>query len=192
MNTPNKLSLLRIILIPFFIFFYLEQIFPYGKIIALAIFIIAAFTDMLDGMIARNFNMVTNLGKLLDPIADKLLVMSGLLMVVVDSTIPHPYGVIIFIVIIGRELIISAFRQIAASQNIVMAADIFGKIKTIIQDIAIPYLFLLSYFCYNTSINSTVLLVLQIVGYCLIGLATIFTILSGINYIVKNKNVLKG
>ncbi len=192
MNTPNKLSLLRIILIPFFIFFYLEQFFPYGKIIALAIFIIAAFTDMLDGMIARKYNLVTNLGKLLDPIADKLLVMSGLVMVVVDNTIPHPYGAIVFIIIIGRELLISAFRQIAATQNVVMAADIFGKIKTITQDIAIPYLFLLSFFNNNMVVNSTFLFVLQVIGYCLIGLATVFTILSGVNYIVKNKNVLKG
>ena len=90
MNIPNKLSMLRIILIPFMLFFYLADFVPYGKIIAIAIFIVAAFTDMLDGHIARKYNLVTNLGKLLDPIADKLLVMSALLLVVVDYTIPHP------------------------------------------------------------------------------------------------------
>lgn len=191
MNLPNKLSLLRIILIPFMLFFYLATFVPYGKIIALGIFIIAALTDMLDGKIARKYNLVTNLGKLLDPIADKLLVMSALLLVVVDYTIPHPYGVIVAIIIIGRELLISAFRQVAASKNIVMAADMFGKIKTCTQDAALPLLFLVSFLTYDVTINATALQVIQIVGYCLIGLATLFTILSGANYMIKNKEVLK-
>lgn len=192
MNLPNKLSLLRIFLIPVMMFFYLADFVPYGKIIAIAVFIIAAFTDFLDGKIARKYNLVTNLGKLLDPIADKLLVISALLLVVVDGTIPHPYGVIVAIIIIGRELLISAFRQIAASQNVVMAADMFGKIKTFIQDIALPILFLLSFLTYNVTVDATVLLIVQIVGSVAIGLATLFTILSGANYIIKNKNVLKG
>ena len=191
MNIPNKLSMLRIILIPFMLFFYLADFVPYGKIIAIAIFIVAAFTDMLDGHIARKYNLVTNLGKLLDPIADKLLVMSALLLVVVDYTIPHPYGVIVAIIIIGRELLISAFRQIAASKNFVMAADKLGKIKTITQDIALPLLFLISFLTNNVSINSNVLFVIQIIGYILIGLATLLTIISGANYLIKNKEVLK-
>lgn len=191
MNLPNKLSMLRIILIPFMLFFYLATFVPYGKIIALAIFIIAAITDMLDGKIARKYNLVTNLGKLLDPIADKLLVVSALLLVVVDKTIPHPYGVIVAIIIIGRELLISAFRQIAASKNFVMAADKLGKIKTITQDIALPLLFLLSFVTYNVTINANVLLVIQIISYSLIGIATLLTIISGANYLIKNKEVLK-
>lgn len=190
MNLPNKLSLLRIFLIPIFIFFYLATFIPGGKIVAVVVFIIASLTDMLDGKIARKYNLVTNLGKLLDPIADKLLVMSGLLLVVVDGTIPHPYGVIVAIIIIGRELLISAFRQIAASQNVVMAADKFGKIKMITQVIALPMLFVLA-FLHTIAINSTVLLVCEIVSYVFIGLATLFTILSGVNYIVKNRQVLK-
>ena len=192
MNLPNKLSLIRIILIPFFIFFYLAEFISFGKLIALAIFVIAALTDMLDGKIARKYNLVTNLGKLLDPIADKLLVTSGLLLVVVDFTIPHPYGVLIAIVIIGRELLISAFRQIAAAQNIVMAADKFGKIKMITQVIALPMLFVLSYLTYNVGITGTALLVCQIVSYVFIGLATLFTVLSGVNYLVKNRKVFSG
>ena len=191
MNIPNKLSMLRIILIPFMLFFYLANFVPYGKIIAIAIFIVAAFTDMLDGHIARKYNLVTNLGKLLDPIADKLLVMSALLLVVVDYTIPRPYGVIVAIIIIGRELLISAFRQIAASKNFVMAADKLGKIKTITQDIALPLLFLISFLTNNVSINSNVLFVIQIIGYILIGIATLLTIISGANYLIKNKEVLK-
>lgn len=191
MNIPNKLSMLRIILIPFMLFFYLADFVPYGKIIAIAIFIVAAFTDMLDGHIARKYNLVTNLGKLLDPIADKLLVVSALLLVVVDYTIPRPYGVIVAIIIIGRELLISAFRQIAASKNFVMAADKLGKIKTITQDIALPLLFLISFLTNNVSINSNVLFVIQIIGYILIGIATLLTIISGANYLIKNKEVLK-
>ncbi len=191
MNIPNKLSMLRIILIPFMLFFYLADFVPYGKIIAIAIFIVAAFTDMLDGHIARKYNLVTNLGKLLDPIADKLLVISALLLVVVDYTIPRPYGVIVAIIIIGRELLISAFRQIAASKNFVMAADKLGKIKTITQDIALPLLFLISFLTNNVSINSNVLFVIQIIGYILIGIATLLTIISGANYLIKNKEVLK-
>lgn len=191
MNIPNKLSMLRIILIPFMLFFYLANFVPYGKIIAIAIFIVAAFTDMLDGHIARKYNLVTNLGKLLDPIADKLLVVSALLLVVVDYTIPRPYGVIVAIIIIGRELLISAFRQIAASKNFVMSADKLGKIKTITQDIALPLLFLISFLTNNVSINSNVLFVIQIIGYILIGIATLLTIISGANYLIKNKEVLK-
>lgn len=197
MNLPNKLSLLRICLIPIFIFFYLASFIPCGKIIATIIFIVAALTDMLDGKIARKHNLVTNLGKLLDPIADKLLVTAGLLLVVVDFTIPHPYGVIIAIIIIGRELLISAFRQIAASKNFVMAADKFGKIKMIIQVIALPMLFVLSFLTYNmgdcfgVTLGDTALLVCQIISYIFIGLATFFTILSGVNYLVKNREVLK-
>ena len=192
MNLPNKLSLARIILIPFFIFFYLAEFIPFGKILAIVIFIIASITDMLDGKIARKYNLVTNLGKLLDPIADKLLVTSGLLLVVVDYTIPHPIGVIIAIIIIGRELLISAFRQIAATKNFVMAADIYGKMKTVTQVIALPLLFLLSYLTYNVTINEIVLLVVKILAFTMIGIATVLTILSGANYIIKNKEVLKG
>ena len=192
MNLPNKLSLSRIILIPFFIFFYLAEFIPFGKILAIVIFVIASITDMLDGKIARKYNLVTNLGKLLDPIADKLLVVSGLLLVVVDYTIPHPAGVIIAIIIIGRELLISAFRQIAASKNFVMAADVYGKLKTITQVIALPLLFLLSYLTYNVNIDETFLLVVKIFAFVMIGIATLLTILSGANYIIRNREVLKG
>lgn len=191
MNLPNKLSLLRIFLIPIFMFFYLAEFISVGKIIAIIIFVIAALTDMLDGKIARKYNLVTNLGKLLDPIADKLLVISGLLMVVVDLTLPHPYGLIIAVVIIGRELLISAFRQIAATQNIVMAADKFGKLKTVTQVIALPLTFLYSYFKYNVIVNETIFYITKYSAFTFIALATIFTVLSGINYIIKNKKVFK-
>lgn len=191
MNLPNKLSLLRIFLIPIMMFFYLATFIPFGKIIALIIFILAAFTDMLDGKIARKYNLITDVGKLLDTIADKLLVTAGLLLVVVDGTIPQPYGIIVAIIIIGRELLISVFRQIAASKNFVMAADMFGKVKACVQFAALPILFLVSYLN-GIKIDPTLLLVCQIAGYVVIGVATILTILSGAHYIIKNKEVLKG
>lgn len=191
MNTPNKITTLRIILIPFMIFFYLADFIPWGKIVSVAIFIVAALTDFLDGYIARKYNLVTNLGKLLDPMADKLLVISALLLLVADKTIPSPYGVIIAILIIGRELLISTFRQIAASKNYVMAADKVGKLKTIFQDIAIPGFIMLAYFK-TFGVNAVLLQVFSIICYVFIGIATVLTVISGINYLVKNKDVLKG
>lgn len=190
MNTPNKITLSRIILIPFVIvFFLLAELegLSYFKLISLGIMVLAEVTDFLDGYLARKNNQVTSLGKFLDPIADKVLTISSLLLVVVDYTIPNPYGLIVTIIIVGRELAISAFRQIAATKNFVMAADKWGKLKTLTQDIAIPVLFVMSYL---TSIGVSVL-AFNIVGYVLIGLATLLTIISGINYVVKNKEVLK-
>lgn len=193
MNLPNRISLVRIILIPFMIFFYLASFIPgsWGKIVALVIFIVAALTDMLDGQIARKRNLVTNLGKFLDPIADKLLTMSALLLVVCDGTVPAPYGVIAAIIILGRELMISAFRQVAATKNFVMAADWYGKIKTIVQDISLPALFLLSFFYSSATLTGTGLFVFEIINWVLLGFATLLTIISGMNYLIKNRAVLK-
>lgn len=191
MNLPNKITLIRIILIPIMVFLYLATFIPYGKIIALAVFILAACTDFLDGMIARKYGLVTNLGKFLDPIADKLLTASALLLVVCDMTIPAPYGVIIAIIILGRELIISAFRQVAATKNFIMAADKWGKVKTIFQDIALPALFLLSLIYQYSWFSQTFVFVYEIICYVLIGIATLLTIISGLNYLIKNWKVLK-
>lgn len=193
MNLPNKISLSRIIMIPFMIFFYLADFIPnsWGKIVALAIFIVASLTDMLDGQIARKRNLITNLGKFLDPIADKLLAISALLLVICDGTVPAPYGAIAGIIIIGRELIIGGFRQVAATKNVVMAADWFGKIKTIVQDISLPFLILLSFFKTSGVVSGTALFVFEIVNWLLLGLSVLLTIVSAINYLAKNWNVLK-
>lgn len=191
MNLPNKITLIRIILIPIMVFLYLATFIPYGKIIALAVFILAACTDFLDGMIARKYGLVTNIGKFLDPIADKLLTASALLLVVCDMTIPAPYGVIIAIIILGRELIISAFRQVAATKNFVMAADKWGKVKTIFQDIALPALFFLSLIYQYSWFSQIFVFVYEIICYVLIGIATLLTIISGLNYLIKNWKVLK-
>ena len=147
MNLPNKLTLSRIILIPFMMFFYLASFIPYGigKIVALAIFIVAALTDLLDGKIARKYNLVTNLGKFMDPIADKVLTTAVFILLIADSTIARPWGAIIVTIIVAREFMVSALRLLAATKGKVLAADIWGKAKTMTQMIALPIFILLAY-----------------------------------------------
>ena len=193
MNLPNKLTMLRIVLIPFMMFFYLADFIPYGigKIIAIAIFIIASLTDLLDGKIARNRNLVTDLGKFLDPIADKLLTATAFLLIMADGTIPAPWGVIVVAIIIAREYTVSALRQIAATKGIVLAADMWGKIKTVVQMIALPVSMLVAYLKVCGFASTTVVLVFAIVSYVLIGFATLLTVMSGIHYLVKNRECFK-
>ncbi len=194
MNLPNRLTVLRIVLIPFMIFFYLADFIPYGigKLVALGIFIIASLTDMLDGQIARKRNLVTNLGKFLDPIADKILTSAVLFLIIADGTIPHPWGAIVVTIIIAREFIVSALRLLVASKGTVLAADMWGKVKTVVQMIALPVCIVLAYLltC-GFDIPSIAILVVQIVAYVLLGLATLLTVISGINYLVKNKSCFK-
>lgn len=193
MNLPNKLSVLRIVLIPFMMFFYLASFIPYGigKIIALVIFIVAALTDLLDGKIARKYNLVTNLGKFLDPIADKILTAAALFMLMADGTIPAPWGVIIVTIIIAREFMVSALRLIAASQGVVLAADIWGKAKTMVQMIAIPICMLVPFLAAVVPGAELLILIVSIVGWVAIGAATILTIVSGTNYLIKNIKCFK-
>jgi len=190
MNLPNKLTVLRVIMIPLVMCFYMIDAIPYGKIIAIGLFIIAAATDFLDGHIARKYNLVTDLGKFLDPIADKLLVASVLFMIAIDGTIPNPWGVIVVTIIMSRELIIDAFRLIASTKGIIMAADIFGKAKTMVQCWTLPLCMLLAFFEQCTSVGGVGLLTFQVICYVLIGLSTVLTVISGANYIIKNKQVI--
>lgn len=174
MNLPNKLTLFRVCLIPFFVFFMLANVFGTNdKYIAVAIFIIASITDILDGQIARRYNMVTNFGKFMDPLADKLLVCSALICLI-DSKLQAW----IVIVIISRELIISGFRIVAADNGIVIDASWWGKYKTTSQMIMIILLIL--------DWNYTWFGVLE---YVFIYLSLALTVLSLIDYLIKNKNV---
>ncbi|MBO5954995.1 MAG: CDP-diacylglycerol--glycerol-3-phosphate 3-phosphatidyltransferase [Clostridia bacterium] len=193
MNLPNKLTVLRMVLIPFVMFFYLATFIPYGigKIVALVIFIIAALTDLLDGKIARKHNLVTNLGKFLDPIADKILTASVLFMIMADGTIPAPYGVIVVTIIIAREFMVSALRLIAASQGTVLAADIWGKAKTMVQMIAIPICMLIPFLVELGGVAGWLILTVKVVGWTALGVATVLTIVSGANYLIKNRNCFK-
>lgn len=197
MNLPNKLTIARMIMIPVFIlFFYLN--FAGHYFVALAVFAIASFTDLLDGKIARRYNLVTNLGKFLDPIADKVLVSSALIVIL---TVPSYFtaflggwamivGGCCVVVIFARELIVSGFRMVAADAGIVIAADKIGKFKTVAQDISIIMLFLFGGF-YEIFGDAVGVQVVNYIGLIMLATAAILTVISGINYIVKNIAVLK-
>ena len=193
MNLPNKLTVLRMVLIPFMMFFYLATFIPHGigKIVALVIFVVAALTDLLDGKIARKHNLVTNLGKFLDPIADKILTAAALFMLMADGTIPAPWGVIVVTIIIAREFMVSALRLIAASKGTVLAADIWGKAKTMVQMIALPILLLIPFLLELGGVAAWLILTVQIIGWVALGIATVLTVVSGTNYLVKNRNCFK-
>lgn len=176
MNLPNKLTLLRVLLIPFFVAFLLVPGIPYGNYIAVAIFIIASLTDLLDGKIARKYNLVTNFGKFMDPLADKLLVCAALICLVSGEQL----AAWIVIIIISREFIISGFRLIAADNNIVIAASYWGKFKTTFQMVMIIVLLLdLPYALWD------------LLGIVLTYISLALTIISLIDYLYKNKDVLK-
>lgn len=178
MNLPNKLTVLRVIMIPFFVVSLLAF---HGEVrllrnLAAAIFIVASLTDMLDGKIARKYNLVTNFGKFMEPLADKLLVCSALICLIELGQLPSW----MVIIIVSREFIISGFRLIAAEQGIVIAASYWGKFKTTFQMLMVIVLIL--------NIDHPFF---QILGVILTYVALILTIVSLIDYIVKNINVLK-
>ncbi len=174
MNLPNKLTVLRVVLIPFFVVFMLVDILgAYDKWIALAIFIVASLTDLLDGKIARKYNLVTNFGKFMDPLADKMLVCSALICLTALDKLPAW----ITIVIICRDFVISGFRLVAADNGVVIAASYWGKYKTTFQMIMV---------CLLIADLAPLALVTTIVTW----IAVILTIVSLVDYLVKNRSVL--
>ena len=172
MNLPNKLTMLRIIMIPFFVFFLLSEI-PGKDIIALVIFCAASLTDLADGKIARKYNLVTDFGKFMDPLADKLLVCSALICLVDLGRIPSW----VVVIIVAREFAISGFRLIAADNGIVIAASYWGKFKTTFQMIMIILMIL--------NIEK-----LSILTALMMWVALALTIISLCDYIIKNKQVI--
>ena len=189
MNLPNKLTFLRLIMIPLFVATFYITALPYNYLISTIIFVLAALTDFLDGYIARKYNLVTNLGKFLDPIADKVLVSTALIVMLLpmqgETAILPFYGAIAVAIILARELIVSGFRIVAASNGKVLAADKSGKIKTFVQDIAVIILLL------SADFMPGLYSVLNLIGLGFLGVATLLTIYSGIECIVKNIDVLK-
>ncbi len=173
MNLANKLTVFRVVLVPFYVAFMLFDITACSRYIALAIFVIATITDKLDGTIARKYNMITSFGKFMDPIADKLLVCSALVCLTALGEIPAW----VVIIIIAREFIISGIRLIAAENGVAIAASWWGKIKTIAQMVMIIVIL----------INADILYIPEQV---LIYLSLLLTVVSAIDYILKNKNVL--
>jgi len=177
MNLPNKLTVLRMVMVPFVVVLILADEFgPWTRWVALALFIIASLTDMLDGKIARKYNLVTNFGKFMDPLADKMLVCSALICLVELGRIQSW----IVIIIIAREFVISGFRLVASDQGVVIAASMWGKVKTVFQMIMIGFL-----------IANIDLLIFRITSQILIWISVVLTVISLIDYILKNKNVLK-
>ena len=175
MNLPNKLTILRVIMIPFFVAALMvdggtNQTMRY---VAAAIFIIASQTDMLDGKIARKYNLVTSFGKFMDPLADKLLVCSALICMIELGQLPAW----MVIIIISREFIISGFRLVAADNGVVIAASYWGKFKTVFQMVGVVLLIL--------NIEA-----LSVITSLVIWIALILTVVSLVDYIVKNIGVL--
>ncbi|MFT5871620.1 MAG: CDP-diacylglycerol--glycerol-3-phosphate 3-phosphatidyltransferase [Clostridium sp.] len=178
MNLANKLTMMRIFLVPIFLIFMAVQGIPYGKELATAIFILASLTDKLDGYIARSRNQITNFGKFMDPLADKLLVTAALVSLVELHIVPSWVAMII----IAREFAVSGLRTIAASEGKVIAASYWGKIKTVIQIVAIITALLnLSYV--NPFLN--------ILTNIFMAVAVIITVISGVDYFVKNKGAIR-
>ena len=190
MNLPNKLTLARIIAVPFFIGLYMMEEFVW----AFFLFILASLTDLLDGQIARRKNLITSFGKIMDPLADKILVYSAFCLFVADDLV----AAWMLAVMLAREFLISGIRTVAASEGIVIAADMSGKIKTVLQMIAVPLIILVR-------MRDEILMSIPSDGltwdppttslqiYALIALwgAVIMTVVSGAEYVIKNKDVFK-
>lgn len=189
MNIANKLTLIRVALVPVFIaFFYID--IPYWQHFAALVFVIAALTDLFDGQLARRRSIVTNFGKLVDPIADKLLVCSALIMLAAWDLFEGWFNgifVLLVIVMVGREFIISGLRLLAAAGGKVLAADMYGKVKTVVQIVAITIV-LMQKGVFQGTVFEQILIVSGIVLMCA---ATVLSVLSCVHYFTKNKAILK-
>ncbi len=193
MNLPNKITLSRIFMIPVFAVAFYLTVLPFNFIVAAGIFALASFTDFLDGAIARKRNLVTAFGKFLDPIADKVLVSTALILILVPPAsvsvfdlssfnIPEFLPAVCVALIMARELIISGFRLVAAGNGKVIAADKSGKIKTFFTDVAIVWI--LVFMNFNLPI-------FKLIGFILLALSTLLTVYSGVECLVKNKEVIE-
>ena len=201
MNLPNKITLTRLLMLPLIVFFYLADFIPYARLVSAILFVVACLTDFVDGKIARKYNLVTDLGKFFDSIADKCLIMTGLILIVaagVKGTSPVvsvPWGgVICAIIILAREFIVSALRQIAAAKGKVLAADKGGKIKATVQFVVISLYMFYAFFLTDllplitdsavankiTGITGFVLLISLI-------FTTLITIYTGASYLINNR-----
>lgn len=184
MNLANKLTLMRIFLVPIFLIFIAFKGIPYGRSIATFVFILASLTDKLDGYIARSRNQITKFGKFMDPLADKLLVTAALISLVEIKMIPTWVAMII----IAREFAVNGLRSIIAAEGIVIAASKWGKIKTVVQIVAIISALITSNYKYLHILSIYPYEFFKIITDISMGAAVIITIVSGVDYFVKNKN----
>lgn len=181
MTTANRLTLFRILLVPLFIFFILSSNFlPHSFLWALVIFIIASVTDMLDGIIARKYNQITDLGKLLDPLADKMLIISALICLVHLNLI----NVVAVIIVIMREFLITAFRAFAQEKQVIIAAGMLGKIKTVSQIMCVIFILISQELIFANLIKN--IQIYSVINFILVWLMVLFTVVSAINYIYAN------
>ncbi|XVG95088.1 CDP-diacylglycerol--glycerol-3-phosphate 3-phosphatidyltransferase [Eubacteriales bacterium KG127] len=174
MNLPNKLTISRVILVPVFILFYTFELY----LPALVVFVVASFTDYLDGYLARKHNLVSNFGKIMDPLADKVLVYSAFALLLESGLMPAW----MLIIILTREFTVAGMRTVAAAEGVVIAAALSGKIKTVLQMIAVPLLLLVPVFSQGTTLHSWI----SIVANLFLWLSLIMTVYSGIEYVSKN------
>lgn len=192
MNLPNKLTMFRLILVPFFVVVLLNPNLPHHYLIALLLFAVASYTDHLDGKLARKNNQITDFGKFMDPLADKVLVISALVCFVEL----HLANVWLVLLIIAREFMVTSIRLVAADKGQVIAANNWGKAKTVSQIVAILVVLILQYSLeltmemssYPFGINEQMALVF---GQLFITVATIFSVLSGVIYLKQNWNIVK-
>ena len=179
LNIANRLTLLRVLMVPLYVYFYLDSHLipaPYNQIVALVIFVVACFTDYLDGHLARARHLVSNFGKFMDPLADKLLICSALICFVESGEM----AAWVVVILIGREFIISGFRLVAATEGVVIAADIWGKSKTVVQMIAVIML-LVPYEAQWFYVMQ------QVMVYA----SAVLTVISVVNYMKNNWQVLQ-
>ena len=188
MTMATKITLSRIAFIPVVVAVYLLN-FPGHRMLAGVLFAIAALSDLIDGYVARKYNQVSDLGKFLDPIADKMLVV--VFMFVADNLIFNPWGAIVCGVVLSREFMISAFRMQAAVKKIVIPADVWGKLKTDFQDVGSAVIIFASdpIFLSHGDGAAMVGKVLMYIGLVAFFIGAALAVYSGVNYIVKNKNV---
>lgn len=200
MNTPNKITLSRLLLLPLIIFFYLADFIPFARLVSAVLFIVACLTDFLDGYLARKNNQVTTLGKFFDTIADKVLIMTGMILIIavpistgVAVVWPTWLGVVCIIIMLAREFIISALRQIAASQGIVLAAEKSGKIKATIQYVSVSlyfiYAFILTDIVKIADMPDKTGAIINFILMIILCVATFLTIYSGVGYLIRNRKV---
>lgn len=204
MNLPTKLTVLRIILVPVFLALTFIEVGVFGlfnNFLALFVFCIASFTDFLDGYLARKLNQVTDLGKLLDSTADKILVNTALIVAVyltgvwaAANYISSAFFICITVftaIIISRELFISVFRSMAAKKGIIIAADMAGKIKTVVQMAALILILTVADIFDIVGNDALAGQIIFYIGFGVLAIGTLLAIISCVNYIVKNPNVMK-
>ena len=184
MNLPNKLTVLRIILIPLFLFFIYCDFIPYHFLLSFLVFTVASLTDLLDGKIARKQGLVTDFGKFMDPLADKLLVISAMVAFVGLDLVPS----LAVIIILARELLVTSLRLVAAGDGIVIAADKWGKYKTTSQMLWVCFVLISGFLIYDLKITALEG-VFNIVSTIMLIIVLFLTVYSGYNYMALNKDV---